>query len=130
MRVVAADFFLTAVFFFCNYKAYEQLAMNKIVIKEVKESCLPWRNELEYKESKEFFWVKPMVFFQYHLLRLWLDRHLPQSPLHTRLMMRQTGWRRSTSPRVESWPERKSPRVRLAHRGNRRRGRGQNWLKR
>jgi hypothetical protein len=33
LRVVAADFFFTAVFFFCNYKIYKQSAINEMVAK-------------------------------------------------------------------------------------------------
>ncbi len=28
--------------------------IDEIVIKEIKESCLPWRNELQQKELEEF----------------------------------------------------------------------------
>jgi hypothetical protein len=33
LSVVAADFFFTAIFFFCNYKIYEQSAINEMVAK-------------------------------------------------------------------------------------------------
>jgi hypothetical protein len=33
LRIIAADFFFTAIFFFCNYKICEQSAINEMVAK-------------------------------------------------------------------------------------------------
>jgi hypothetical protein len=55
------------------------------------------------------------------------DGNLPQ---RTQLTARQTGWRKKTSSRVEIWPEMKSPGDHLVRRRNRRRRRGQGWLRR
>jgi hypothetical protein len=75
LRVGAADFFFTAVFFFCNYKISEQSAISEVIAKGAEESCLLLENEPEQKELEEFAWAKPMVFFLYRSLRLRLGQH-------------------------------------------------------
>ncbi len=75
MRVGAADFFFTAIFFFCNYKISEQSAISEVIAKRTAEGCLLLKNEPEQKELEEFAWAKPMVLSLYRSLRLQLDQH-------------------------------------------------------
>ncbi len=55
------------------------------------------------------------------------DENLPH---RTRPTVRQKGWRRTTSPRAEIWPEMKSSEDRLVRRRNRRGKRRQSLLRR
>jgi hypothetical protein len=79
LRVGAADFFLTAVFFFCDYTSVSNQLKGEVITEEIKERCLLSKNELGQKELEESAWVKPMVFSLYRSLRLQLDQRPLQS---------------------------------------------------